>query len=126
MNARAILGFATGGLLCLSAAAHALGGWPAFDGPLRQSGLDPELRAGLAAGWYFGSVAMLVFAAIVLHAAWRLARGEAIDRVPLLATGIGYAAFGLAAFVLRDFRPHFLLFVLTGALVLAVAGRAQR
>jgi hypothetical protein len=45
---------------------------------------------------------------------------------------LGFATGGLlclsaaAAFVLREFRPHFLLFVLTGALVLAVAGRARR
>jgi hypothetical protein len=41
------------------------------------------------------------------------------------ATG-GLLCLGAAAFVLRGFRPHFLLFVPTGALVLAVAGRARR
>ncbi len=121
MKARAIVGLVTGALMVLSALAHGLLGWPAMRAGLDGLGSSAELSGALAVGWHFGSVAMLVFAAIVLPAAWRSLRGRAVDRWPVGAIAVGYLVFGLVAFLARDLNPHFLLFVATGAL-LAVYG----
>jgi hypothetical protein len=39
---------------------------------------------------------------------------------------VGYVVFGVAAFLLRERNPHFLLFVLTGLLVGGYALAASR
>lgn len=68
---RTILGVVAGPLLLLSAVAHALLGRPAMSAALADVGAGEELAGPLAVGWYFGSMAMLVFALVVLRIALR-------------------------------------------------------
>ena len=103
--------------MLLSSIEHACVGWPSVREALQAAGGNPaELIGGLAAGWSFGTASMATFGAIVLSAGARLRRGDsaAIGSVRWIAAC--YLVFGLAAFVLRDFAPHFLLFVGTGVL----------
>lgn len=113
----AVLGFVTAALLLASALAHGLIGWPAFHQSLSAEGVDATLLGALAVGWYFGSAAMLAFAFIVASQAVRRLKGRPVDRSSLGGIAVMYLVFGSAAFVLRDFNPHFLLFVVTGVLV---------
>ncbi len=121
VKTRAILGLLAGLLLIASAGGHAFLGWPPFRTLLEQAGVDADAVAALSVGWYFGSVAMLAFGAIVLLAAVQAMRGERAANGSLWIIAAAYAGFGLTVYVLRDFNPHFLLFVVTGLLVGAVA-----
>ncbi len=121
MKARALLGSLAALLLAASAFAHALLGWPPFQSILDQAGVDADVTAALKVGWYFGSLAMLAFGAIVFLAAVRAIRGERAATGSLWIIGWAYTVYGLVAYVARDFNPHFLLFVVTGLLVGAVA-----
>ncbi|MBM4385614.1 MAG: hypothetical protein FJ091_19875 [Deltaproteobacteria bacterium] len=94
---------------------HAIGGWPPAAVALGTAGVDPDLIGGIAAGWYFGSAAMLAFGAIVVLA-WRDARaGGDFGWRAALAVAATYLAFGLGALAVRGVRPHFLGFVAIGA-----------
>ncbi len=121
MKARAILGFLAALLLIASAFAHAFLGWPPFQASLDQAGVDAEVAAALRIGWYFGSLAMLAFGAIAFLAAARAIRGEQAANGSLWIIGTAYTLYGVVAYVVRDFNPHFLLFVVTGLLVASVA-----
>ncbi len=113
-KSRAALGILGGALLVLSSLAHAFLGWPALAAALADSGVGEELAGALAIGWYCGSMAMLVFALIVLRTAIRNTDPCAVRFIAL-----GYLVFGLAAWLARDLNPHFLLFIATG-IVLAL------
>ncbi len=121
MKIRAILGMLAGLLLVTSAGTHAFLGWPPFRELLGDAGVDADVIAALSVGWYFGSVAMLAFGAIVLLAAAHALRGERAATGSLWVIAGAYTAFGATVYVIRDFNPHFLLFVATGLLVGAVA-----
>jgi hypothetical protein len=100
-------------LLLASGFAHASLGWRQFAPVLAAASVPTDTIGALAAGWYFGSVAMLAFGAIALSVA--LSRSPS----PFLYLGIiagGYILFGLAAYILLDFNPHFLGFVAIGLL----------
>ena len=111
-------------LLAASAVAHAALGWPPFKAELTELGLEKNDVDALAAGWYFGSVAMAMLAAIAWHIAKRLRAGHA-SFVTLRIIGAGYLAYGAWAFVFRHFSPHFLGFMGIGVLGLA-AGWPER
>ena len=111
-KARITLGILSAALLILSALAHAFLGWPAMSAALAEVGAGADLSGALAVGWYFGSMAMLVFGLIVLGITIR--RG---DPRPVRFIALGYLAFGLTAWLTRDLSPHFLLFIVTGALL---------
>lgn len=115
----------SGVLLLLSALAHALAGWPPIARDLLASGVPTELIAGLRVGWYFGSAAMLAFAAIALHGAYAVWREQPAPLSALRLIGLTYLGFGLAAFVYRDFNSHFLTFMVLGVLLLAAASGPQ-
>lgn len=117
---RTALGIAGGVILVLSAVAHAFLGWPAMAAALAEVGAGADLVGALAVGWYFGSTAMLVFGLIVLRIALR-----AGERCAVRFIAFGYLVFGVAAFLVRDLNPHFLLFIGTG-LVLALFAFAER
>jgi hypothetical protein len=116
MKARSF-GFAVGLLILASACAHGFLGWPLFRGRLQTAGVEPDVVAALAAGWYSGSASMLAFGGIVLQQAVRQPTGMAVQPGPLWVVAAAYLAFGSLAFVLRDLNPHFLAFVVTGVLV---------
>jgi hypothetical protein len=119
-KARTLIGVAGGALLLASGLAHAFLGWPAMAAALAAVEASEDLSGALAVGWYFGSMAMLVFGMIVLGIAIRKA-----DPCAVRFIAIGYLVFGLAAWLARDLNPHFLLFIATGV-VLAVFGFSPR
>ncbi|MGE4070005.1 MAG: hypothetical protein AB7E72_02420 [Lysobacterales bacterium] len=115
----------SGILLLLSALAHALAGWPSMARGLFASDAPAELIAALRVGWYFGSAAMLAFAAIALHGAYAVWRAQPAPLTALRLIALTYLGLGLAAFVYRDFNSHFLAFMVLGALLLAAASGRQ-
>jgi hypothetical protein len=100
--------------LLLSSLAHAFLGWPAMRQALADAGAGEEIAGALAMGWLFGSMAMVVFGLVVLRTATRDA-----DPCAVRFIAVGYLVFGVAAWLARDLNPHFLLFIVIGA-VLAV------
>ena len=76
-----------------------------------------DLISGLAIGWYFGSVSMVIFGVIVIVLAVKVHRQAQVSLAPAMVIALGYLVFGLTVFVTSDFNPHFLLFVLTGVLL---------
>jgi hypothetical protein len=117
MKYRGALGVVIGVFLAISAFAHAFVGWPKLDAELSAAMVDPDLAGAIAAGWYFGSVAMFAFGAMVFLAGLRLRQGRAVSSGPIHIIGTAYVLFGAAAFIARDLSPHFLFFVFTGLLV---------
>lgn len=111
-KARTISGWILGILLILSALAHALVGWPELRAELSGAGAGEELVGALAVGWFFGSMAMLVFGLIVLRIMVRRA-----DPDPLRFIAVGYLVFGVVAFVARGFETQFLLLIIMGLLL---------
>jgi hypothetical protein len=105
-----------GVLMMLSSLAHGTLGWRSMRDALESAGAGNDLVGALAAGWYFGSVAMAVFGAIVITSGLRLRRGDLSGVLPVRLIAAGYVLFGLGAFFGRNLNPHFLLFVLTGLL----------
>jgi len=120
------IGVGTGILLVLSSGAHAFLGWPQFAPALETAGLDAEFIAALAVGWYYGSMAMLVFGLIVLRAAGTVGKNRFAPADVCWIIAAGYLLFGSAAYLARDFNPHFLLFVATGILLGAFAFSLKR
>lgn len=121
-----IVGLFSAIVLVASAAAHAFLGWPQFKAFFESAGLNAGIIAALSIGWYFGSVSMLAFGVIVLQQAIRRLRGQPIQPGPLWTISAVYLLFGTAAYVARDFKPHFLIFVGTGVLVGLFAFLASR
>jgi hypothetical protein len=89
------------------------------------AGISDELLRALAIGWYFGSVAMVVFGVIILLC-WRATKtGAASVRAITGSIALAYVAFGSLAFFADSFNPHFIIaFVLPGLMlgVSVVAG----
>ena len=112
-----VVGFVAGFFLVASAAAHALLGWPQVREALKGFQVEPQLVGALAAAWYFGSISMLGFGLILLSQARCKLAGKPVQLGPTWTIAALYAAFGTVAFILRDYNPHFLLFVCTGAVV---------
>ena len=66
---------------------------------------------------------MLAFGLIVLVFGFRLLRGREADHRPSMVIAACYFCFGLAAFIWTHYNPHFIGFVVIGAIV-AVAAMA--
>jgi hypothetical protein len=113
---RSMLVLLAGVVMILSAAAHGLLGWPAMLQALHGAGAPADLAAALSIGWYFGSMAMLVFGVVTVLSALRLRRGDSSGVTTIRVIAAGYVLFGLAAILYRHLNAHFLLFVVTGAL----------
>ena len=124
LKLRSLLATLLAVLLAASAVAHAVLGWPPFKAELTALGLEPHDVDALAVAWYFGSIAMAMFAAIAWHIAKRLRAGHP-SFVTLRIIGAGYLVYGAGAFVFRHHNPHFLGFMAIGVLGL-VAGWPMR
>jgi hypothetical protein len=116
-----------GVLMILSAAVHGAAGWPFMRGELTRLNAAPDLIDGFAAGWNFGTVAMIGFGVITVHGALRLRRQDLSGVAAVRVIAACYVAFGLAFFLLTQFTPFFLMFtaigILAGAPVLRPARR---
>ncbi|MCB1057575.1 MAG: hypothetical protein KDD11_18910 [Acidobacteria bacterium] len=117
MKARALVGFVTGTLLVLSSFAHAFAGWAALEPALAEADVPADVIAAVRIGWHFGSVAMLCFGVMTLWLAFKVWHDRSVSTEAIQVVATAYCLFGLAAFVARDYKPHFLLFVLTGLLL---------
>jgi hypothetical protein len=106
--------------ILLSSIPHALLAWPPAVERLQAAGVEADVIAGLAVGWYFGSVAMVALGGAALACAPHVATARFAWRVPLWI-GLVYGAFGAAAVAGRGARPQFFLFVASGALLVAGA-----
>lgn len=100
--------------LCLlgSAYAHAFLGWPSFKQQLIDFGVSSHVIGAINAGWYFGSLCMLAFAALSL---WHARYGG--QQIALRFAAVVYLIFGIGGFLLREFNTHYLAFVLCGVLM---------
>lgn len=103
-----------GGVLLIAAGAAHATGFAQFDEGLAAA--PPATRAGLHAGWLWGSVAFFAFGISVLVAA-RLWRHGQDPRPSVLPVAVALVGFGACAFVARDCNPHFLGFVGLGLLI---------
>jgi hypothetical protein len=117
------IGLVAGALLLASSLAHAFAGWPALTSALDGSGVAADLQGALAVGWFWGSASMAAFGLIVTIYASRRLRGDHPPVLPIRLIAVTYLLFGAAAFLARDFNPHFLLFVVSGLLVGAATWR---
>ncbi|NJL28552.1 MAG: hypothetical protein HC897_12015 [Thermoanaerobaculia bacterium] len=117
MKPRILTGMVAGILLLASSAAHAFLGWPPFAKALAQLGADSDVTGGLQMGWMWGSATLFGCGLIVVFAAIGRWRGRPFDPVPSRIVAGCLLAFGIGAFLARDFNPHFLLFIVLGVLV---------
>lgn len=108
-----------GVLTLLSVIPHAFLAWPAFRRDLLAGGTDPNVVGALAAGWMFGSTAMVVFGILGLVAGARLRRGDRSGVTVMRIIALAYVLFGAAAFVARGMNPHFMYFVAIGVIIAA-------
>jgi hypothetical protein len=107
----------TGILLVFSGAAHALLGWPALRAELAQAQVPGDVSTAVAAGWLYGSGAMLTFGVLVLSIWWAGRRGRSDAARYVAPIALLYLVFGTAAFLsTRD--PHFIGFIVLGGLLL--------
>lgn len=126
MNRWNLLGFIAAALMLLSALAHAFAGWPTVAEGLSGTGVATDVTAGLRVGWLWGSFCMAGFGLVTLAQSWQSRSGGGCNAATVAAVAGTYVAFGLWAFVDRDFNPHFLLFLLTGLLCCALLHPAAR
>jgi hypothetical protein len=104
-------------LLLASALAHALLGWPPLRDTLVNINADSNLVGALAAGWYFGSLSMLTFGIIVLQASYKVLSGKKVSLFSPRVIALAFIVFGMTAYCVRDFNPHFLGFAGLGLLL---------
>jgi hypothetical protein len=120
-SVRSVVLLLAGLILSASSALHAFGAWPHLRGDLIRDHASVPLIKTLAAGWYFGSLAMLALGLIVLAAGVAAWQGVRVSTGPLWIVAAACIAFGLGAFLLLSPNPHFFGFVLIGVLVAAGA-----
>src|SRR5215210_8749447 len=96
---RNLLVIAASVLLIASSGAHSLLGWPALRAKLDAASVPADLVQGLAMGWHFAGLAMLVLGIVTL---WllRAERHGADVRLPLFVIGGAYELFGIGCLVL--------------------------
>lgn len=102
--------------MLLSALAHGALGWPSVAGALEDAAAPADLIGGVAAGWQFGTLAMVIFGALVLLGGWRLRRDDVSMVTPLRIVAAGYVLFGAAALVALGPSPPLLSFLVVGVL----------
>jgi hypothetical protein len=123
---RSALVLIAGVLMILSAAAHGAAGWPFMRGELTRLHAAPDLIDGIAAGWNFGTAAMIAFGVITVAGALRLRRQDPSGVAAVRVIAACYVVYGLAFFLLTQLTPFFLMFVATGVLAGAPVLRPAR
>jgi hypothetical protein len=113
-------------ILILSSGAHSLLGWPSLRAKLAEANVQPALISGLAMGWHFAGIAMLVLGLLVL---WLLAesrrRGAGVA-LPLGVIGGAYVLFAIGCATLIGWDPFLLTFLVPGALLSIAAALTRR
>jgi small-conductance mechanosensitive channel len=107
-----------GGLLLIATGiAHALVAWPLMRRALESYDCPDELIGDLAAGWTFGSVALITFGFLVVCDGWRARSGQRVAIASSTTIGAALVAFGVMSWMMVNLRPHFLAYVGLGLLV---------
>lgn len=121
---RNVLGFVGGALVLVSSAAHTFGGSQGIIPELAKTNGAADLVAGLAAGWYFGSAAMLIIGVTVVLQFLEVRRNPSASLRATQVTGLVYLAFGLG--VLAITRERYAAFFIVPGVVLAAASWGRR
>ena len=108
-------------IVILSSGAHSLLGWPGLRTQLAATNAPAALVDGLAMGWHFGGLMMLVIGLVVLWLV-RLS-GDGTTRVwlPLFVIGLAYELFAIGCAVLLGFDPFLFIFLIPGSLLSCAA-----
>jgi hypothetical protein len=117
---RTILVVAAGLVLIASSAAHSLLGWPSLRANLTAENVPRDLISGLAMGWHFAGLAMLILGLLSIWLASVAQRSIGV-RMPVGLIGValmGYAAVAAAA---SGFDFIEIIFLTPGALLSAAA-----
>jgi hypothetical protein len=108
-------------IMILSSGAHSLLGWPGLRTQLAAANAPAALVDGLAMGWHFGGLMMLVIGVVVLWLV-RVARDGATNVwLPLFVIGIAYELFAIGCAVLLGFDPFLFVFLIPGSLLSCAA-----
>jgi hypothetical protein len=122
MRKHVIIAFVFSFISLAMGTAHALMGWPELFNDLVDAGINQndEVVGSVAAGWYFGSICMLVFAALFgwIGATIKKRPGQPICSQIVLSVGVGYLLFGVGGCLVRDFGSHFVAFAILGTLLI--------
>jgi hypothetical protein len=117
-------------ILIASSGAHSLLGWPSLRAQLVTASVPADLVQGLAMGWHFAGMAMLVLGLLLLWMlrAWR--RATSTLRLPLALIGAAYVAFGVVCAAAFGWNGFLLTFLVPGTVLLVAAmladGRADQ
>jgi hypothetical protein len=115
------VGFLAGAILVASGLMHSLLGWREMRAAFSPTGAPPDLVAGLAVPWHFAGFSMVNFGALVISGFLGAARHhEGSLRAPRIIA-LAYVAFALGGATFIKLDPTFLLFLVPGAMVLAVS-----
>jgi hypothetical protein len=113
-------------ILVLSSGAHSILGWPSLRARMAAANVPAELVGGLAMGWHFAGLAMLVLGVLVL---WLLAqsRRSAVNvALPLQVIGGAYELFTIGCFAFLGWDPFLLTFFVPGTLLSIAAALMRR
>jgi hypothetical protein len=118
---RIALGIFVGAIVVATSVAHSLFGWPQLRGRLVATQAPADLITGLKIGWYFASVTMFTFGAIVSWTFHNYLVQRPVSLRPAQIIGLVYLAFGLWALAVSRFDPFFFIFIVPGLTLVAVA-----
>ena len=108
-------------IIVLSSGAHSLLGWPGLRTQLAATNAPAALVDGLAMGWHFGGLMMLVIGVAILWLV-RIARDGTVSVwLPLFVIGLAYELFAIGCAVLLGFDPFLFIFLIPGALLSCAA-----
>ena len=113
-------------ILLLSSGMHSVLGWSSLRARLAEANVPAELVVGLAMGWHFAGLAMLVLGILVL---WLLAesrRHAASIAFPLQVIGGAYELFAIGCFAFIGWDPFLLTFFVPGTLLSIAAALMRR
>lgn len=113
-------------ILVLSSGAHSLLGWPALRARLAEANVPADLVGGLAMGWHFAGIAMLVLGILVFWLLTAGSRGGGSVALPLQIIGGAYELFAVGSFAMLGWDQFLLTFLVPGTLLSVAAAGMRR
>ena len=98
---------------------HALSGWPTKSGELIERSVFDAISGGLQIGLCFGSIACMVFGAIMLQPAIRIWHHQTTNLFPVIATGFRFLVLVGMGIFLRGLAAHYETFAIRGMRTIA-------
>ena len=108
-------------IVILSSGAHSLLGWPGLRRQLAATNAPAALVDGLAMGWHFGGLMMLVIGFVIIWLVLAARNGATRVWLPLFVIGLAYELFAIGCAVLLGFDPFLFIFLVPGALLSSAA-----